>query len=301
MGVLQTMWIQVQSLVQHVWGWFVALLRGQPAPTPTPAPISSPATPTPAPAPAPTPPSPVPPPLTPAGQGPDLTGYRLSLDDEFQGDTLDRSLWSTTYPWGARTIPSNHEAQEYSGQAIHVGNGICQIVAQPASSGGLPYSSGLLTSYNSFSATAGYVEMRAKLPAGKGLWPAFWLLPESQKWPPEIDAFEMLGDDPTKLYLTYHYPGANGSDAQVQSTLQGPDFSQGYHTYGVSWDAQAIVWYVDGKEVFRTPNKLPNEPMYLLVNLAVGGQGSWPGPPDASTVFPASMDIAYIRAYTKQG
>jgi hypothetical protein len=155
--------------------------------------------------------------------------------------------------------------------------------------GGFQYISGLITTQPSFSQTYGYFEMRAKLPRGKGLWPAFWLLPKDLSWPPEIDVMENVGD-PTKVYVTAHSNAAKFEGKELRVT---PD---DFHTYAVSWDKDEIVWFLDGQEVRRekTPADM-HKPMYMLANIASGGD--WAGAPDATTPLPAKLTIDYIRAY----
>ena len=167
------------------------------------------------------------------------------------------------------------------------------------------YLSGIITSYGSFSMTHGYVEMRAKLPAGQGLWPAFWLLPQHYvKDVPEIDVMEFLGQDVGTLYHTYHYFDIE-DNWNLISTPSYPslteDWTVDFHTFGMAWSPTEIVWYVDGDETKRiTDNEflIPNQPMHLLANLAVGG--NWPGEADETTPFPAIFEIDYIRAYKKK-
>ncbi len=166
------------------------------------------------------------------------------------------------------------------------------------------YLSGIITSYDSFKMTHGYVETRAKVPEGKGLWPAFWMLTSHYvEDVPEIDVMEFLGDDVDTIYHTYHYfePKNNWRAVSTPSfTSNGTDWTAGFHTFGMAWSPRDIVWYVDGVEVHRVNDadyKISGQAMYLLANLAVGG--NWPGSPDASTVFPASYEIDYIRAYKK--
>ncbi|WP_334164268.1 glycoside hydrolase family 16 protein [Phenylobacterium sp.] len=155
--------------------------------------------------------------------------------------------------------------------------------------GGFRYTSGLITTQPSFSQTYGYFEMRAKLPRGKGVWPAFWLLPTDLSWPPEIDIMESVGD-PSKVYMTLH---SNAVKAEGTEVAVSPD---DFHTYAVSWTRENVVWFVDGREVKRMPTPADmHKPMYMLANIALGGD--WAGQPDASTPFPARMQIDYIRAY----
>jgi beta-glucanase (GH16 family) len=218
----------------------------------------------------------------------------------------------------AGTLPYNNELQWYvnpgatSGGAplpnpFGVAEGALQITARPADPalrpavGGQSYTSGILTTEHAFSQTYGYFEMRAEMPAGRGLWPAFWLLPTDGTWPPELDVMEMLGHDTRTLHTTVHSRVAGNAPSWVghfESTAATtvPDMASGFHTYGALWGRDRIAWYVDGKEVFRaaTPPDM-HKPMYMVANLAVGGD--WPGGPDGATAFPATMTIDYIRAY----
>lgn len=222
-------------------------------------------------------------------------------------------VWRTTFGDGShegldrRSLPTNGELQLYvdpdiSGPRGSLGlnpfslrGGVLEITAQPTPRELRPllrdyaYMSGVITTQPSFSQTYGYFEMRARLPRGKGLWPAFWLLPLDQSWPPEIDVMESIGD-PSQVYVTTH-----------SKTTKVPGFEpkvapDEFHTFAVSWDVSDVIWYIDGKEVGRhaTPADM-HKPMFMLANLAVGG--NWPGRPDASTRFPAKYEIDYIRAY----
>lgn len=145
-----------------------------------------------------------------------------------------------------------------------------------------------------FATTYGFFEARMKLPAGQGLWPAFWLLEEDQTAPPEIDIMEFLGHDKTTMHMNYHY--LESGHQQAQTSYTGPDFTSGWHTYGVNWEPGKITWYVDGiaRKTF-TGNQVTDKPMYMIMNLAVGG--SWPGDPDMTTPFPAVMEVDYVRVY----
>jgi beta-glucanase (GH16 family) len=155
--------------------------------------------------------------------------------------------------------------------------------------GGFQYTSGLITTQPSFAQAYGYFEMRARLPRGKGVWPAFWLLPADLSWPPEIDVMESVGD-PSKVYAVYH---SNRAKIEGREFAVSPD---DFHVYAVSWDKDQIAWFIDGREVRRekTPADM-HKPMYMLANIASGGD--WAGSPDASTPLPATLTIDYIRAY----
>ncbi len=217
--------------------------------------------------------------------------------------------WMTTFPYNgesARTLPNNDEAEWYSDKTVGVNpfsleSGVLTITAKPAAPGSnpynLPYTSGLITTYKSFSQLYGLFEMRAKLPAGQGLWPAFWLLPASDQYTAELDAFEVLGSNPTQLFATTHGYVDNQwvVDSQMKQVVNSSD---GFHVYGVDWEPATIIFLVDHKVIATapTPDSM-NTPMFILINLAVGGVGSWPGPPDGSTHFPARLKIDWVRAY----
>lgn len=171
-----------------------------------------------------------------------------------------------------------------------------------------PYLSGIITSYNSLRFLYGRVEMRARMPAGKGLWSAFWLLnayyKEDQPTDPEIDIIEAIGDRTTTANQAYHYmvdldgDGFYKDRESVENRSVIDDFSVDFHTYSVDWSKGSLVYYVDGVEVKRIEGDLvSDEQMYVIANLAVGGW--FPGPADETTPFPAKFEIDYIRVYQR--
>ena len=248
----------------------------------------------------------------------EATDWPVVFHDDF--DTLDlrygaTGVWQPHYPWGERTNASNEELQYYvdprpgmdveAVQALtpfRIADGKLEIRASevPAAvlsaTDGQPYASGLLTTTDRFSFTYGLVEIRAKMPKGRGLWPAFWLLPEDRTWPPELDVFEVLGDDTHGLHVTVHSgidipQGARS--AQSGQRVSSPDLSRDFHLFAALWTPQRIVWFLDGNPVHEaaTPDDM-HKPMFLLVNLAVGG--TWPGAPDAATRFPNALVVDRI-------
>jgi beta-glucanase (GH16 family) len=252
-------------------------------------------------------------PLTPVGQS---GRWNLMFDDEFNGPRLDASKWTTCYPWqtGTCSNPSNNELELYNQEDVLVdpGAGILRLRTQKRDMVGwngqtFHYTSGIVTTGGiagqqapSFSYTYGYAEARVKVPKGQGLWPAFWLLPTTYAWPPEIDIMEMIGSEPNVENMTYHWTDAAGTaHFEDPATWTGPDFSTDYHVFGVDWTKDAIVWYVDGIERYRYSEaaNIYNQPMYLLLNLAVGGD--WPGAPDAATAFPSYLDVDYVRVWQR--
>jgi beta-glucanase (GH16 family) len=198
----------------------------------------------------------------------------------------------------------NHELQAYVPDAFHIRDGCLFIEAQKRDArydGGktlMHYTSGMLTTRHKFDIQYGQFDIRFKVPKGKGFWPAFWLLPSSGEWPPEIDFLEILGDQPKVAYLTNHYGIDKGGKHQQHGPVKcerEPDYSQDFHVLSGIWDEHKIVWYMDGKKVSESSDGVPHEKMYMLLNLAVGGD--WPGSPDSDTLFPSSMVVDYVRVY----
>ncbi len=238
----------------------------------------------------------------------------LTFSDGF--DSLDlwngsSGTWDTNYWWGAdngSTLEGNNELQWYidrdygptrSVNPFSIGDGVLTITAQAAPAAirseinDYQYTSGMLTSYESFTQTYGYFEIRADMPEGQGLWPTFWMLPADGSWPPELDVIEMRGQSPNDLILTAH-SNATGSHVIDDRVAKVGDTS-GFHDYGVLWGPDAIVWYYDGIEVARTqtPDDM-HQPMYMLFNLAVGGIA---GAPADGLSTPGEMKVDHVRAY----
>jgi beta-glucanase (GH16 family) len=210
--------------------------------------------------------------------------------DEFSGTSFAPTDWiPTTGAW-----PYNSELEYYSPSAITVANGNLTITSTNQAQGGRLYTSGRLEGRDRHSWLYGRFEMRAKLPGTRGLWPAFWLLPQDGSWPPEIDIMELLGHQPSRMYGTNHWPVPGGS--QNESTpFDGPNFTAGFNIFACEWWPDRIDFFVNGQIYATHRTAIPQVPMYLILNTAVGGQ--WPGNPDATTVFPQRFDVDYVRVY----
>jgi len=229
----------------------------------------------------------------------DKPGWTLTFHDEFDGSELDTSKWMDRY-WHGRTH-SNNEQQYYAEDGYEVAEGRLRFIAERREMGGMPYTSGMVTSFERFSQRFGWFEIRARFPKGQGFWPAFWLLPVTKDWPPEIDILEILGHQTNTVYFTTHWTNdAMSNPHQYKGgSFTGPDFSEDFHTFALEWKPGQCIWYVDGEERYRSSAGIPEEPMYVIANLAVGGD--WPGNPDETTEFPGYMDIDYIRVYEESG
>ncbi|HEY3183226.1 MAG TPA: glycoside hydrolase family 16 protein, partial [Gaiellaceae bacterium] len=241
--------------------------------------------------------------------------WSLAFADEFDGAAVDGTRWHTCFWWATTTcsIESNGELELYTADEVSVAGGAAHLRAERRDKVAwngttYRYTSGMVMTGGrkgvkapGFTFTYGYAEARVRVPRGKGLWPAFWLLPASYNSRPEIDVMEILGDSTDVQRMNFHYVRRDGTRGDAGLAWRGPDFSTGWHTFGVDWRPDALVWYVDGVERWRfsDPSVIPSAPMYLLANLAVGG--TWPGSPDAGTVFPSTYDVDYVRVWKSTG
>jgi beta-glucanase (GH16 family) len=245
----------------------------------------------------------------------DHVPYVLTFCDDFDGTALDTARWATCYHWGARSLASNGEHQFFADRSTDLvqskpwldpfktDDSVLSITARRSPdlelTAGLPYVSGLITTFGSFAQAFGRFEMRARVPRGRGLWPAFWLLPANGTWPPEIDVSEILGHDPMTFHASLHWPSVGGRQCATHAVATSRNLSADFHVYGVTWDEQGIEWHLDGAEMYRRDG-LPSglgQPMYMLAGLMVGGD--WPGSPDGETQFPAALGIDWVRAWQR--
>ncbi|MFD2762825.1 discoidin domain-containing protein [Micromonospora eburnea] len=252
---------------------------------------------------APTAPPPVPP-------DPTFPATRLVFADEFNGPAggkPDPAKWTIDPGTG-----QNGELQYYTDNANAAMNGSGQLVmeARRETAGGRAYTSHRMNTSNRFHVQYGRVEARIKVPRGNGFWPAFWMMGadflQGRPWPynGEIDIMEILGRDPYRSYTTLHAPAYNGGGGYGQEHVWTSDLSTAFHVYAVEWDSKGMRFLVDSTEVFYASKEtveatrgpwVYDHPFYLILNLAIGGD--WPGPPDASTPFPAQMLVDYVHVY----
>ncbi|MDX2119337.1 MAG: family 16 glycosylhydrolase [Planctomycetota bacterium] len=221
-----------------------------------------------------------------------LPGWKMTWSDEFPALSLNTTKWNATNA----AYTKNNEAQYYTSQYATVGGGVLTLRSDNVPRGGRQYSSAEVTTAGKFSQKYGRFEARAMLPKTQGIWPAFWMLPASGGWPPEIDIMELLGHEPNKVYMSNHW-GVYPNNSHQTTPYTGPDFSAAYHTFAVEWDPGRLLFYVD--DVLRAThvNSVPAEPFYIILNTAVGGD--WPGYPNGTTVFPQFYRVDYVRAYSR--
>jgi beta-glucanase (GH16 family) len=241
---------------------------------------------------------------------------KLVFSDDFTGPVgtpPSPSKW--IHDVGAYGSPDN-ELQTYTDSPANAsvdGHGDLAIVARQQTATGPDeltrnYTSARLETQGLFSTTYGLIEARMKIPAGTGLWSAFWMLGDDIDkvgYPAsgEVDVMETLGQSPFKVRGTLHGPGLPSGYARGQDFDSPSSLAAGFHTYAVSWSANSITWLLDGTPYasVTSASLAPGQtwvfdrPFHLLLDLAVGGD--WPGPPDASTPFPATLLVNWVRVY----
>ncbi len=234
--------------------------------------------------------------------------WQLVWADEFDGTSLNTTDWIYDIGTGSQFGLNgwgNNELQYYTNNTanVSVADGMLRIRALQQNVGGMNYTSGRIRTYQNQFWTYGKVEARMKMPAGQGLWPAFWMLPEGGFWPGEIDIMEIIGSQPNTLHGTTH-SGTTDNVFSLGGSYTSPNpLTDEFHTYAIEWIPDNITWLIDDVPYFSmNRNDLPadmewlfDQDYYVLLNLAVGG--NWPGAPNGTTSFPADFLIDYVRVY----
>jgi beta-glucanase (GH16 family) len=276
----------------------------------------------------------------------DPPGWKLVWSDEFDGKEIDRTKWDFDIGNGFYNYDSsqwisgwgNNELQYYTREPENafVQDGKLHIRALKESYLGSGYTSAKLKSRKKdgselFSKKYGRFEIRAKLPTGRGVWPALWMLPQDEHYggwaaSGEIDILEARGQEPNKVLGTLHFGGKwpTNTEASHNYVLPRGGTIADFHDYAVEWEPSEIRWFVDGEkfaaqsfwwssgktdgsqgvkpaaEVDLNPWPAPfDRPFYLVMNVAVGGK--FLGNPDKTTQFPAEMLIDHVRVYDRIG
>jgi len=239
-------------------------------------------------------------------------GYSLIFNDEFHGSELDSSKWHTALPWGPDVVINDEQQyyvdtigdREFAHSPFAVANGVLTISAvetpeaQRAAANEQPWLSGVLSSAGKFDFTYGYVEARIDLPTGQGVWPSFWMLDTAfEGLKPQLFVMERNGSVPDSIFTNYEYVDEAGdSRSSGQFEIEQTALSEGFHTVGVSWSPEELLFFLDGEPRYRIVGEnVSSQAMYLVLNLAIGG--TWSGPSDASTPRPTEWSIDYVRVW----
>jgi beta-glucanase (GH16 family) len=238
--------------------------------------------------------------------------YQLVWADEFSGTSLDLTKWTQIVGEGG-AVSGNAELQYYTARSenTQVSGGTLKIIALQETYGGNAYTSARMQTKNMGDWLYGKMEARIKLPVGKGMWPAFWMLPTDNIygiWPRsgEIDIMELIGRLPSDTHATIHY-GDDGVDHGFGThlSLSSGTFADDFHVFSMEWSPNEIKIFLDGTLYFTaTPSNITSphvwrfdKRFYILLNLAIGGP--WALSPDATTTFPQTMEVDYVRVYQK--
>jgi beta-glucanase (GH16 family) len=235
-------------------------------------------------------------------------GWKLTWHDEFDGSQIDPANW--TYDTGAGGW-GNAELEHYTNRPenARLENGQLVIEARKEAYQGAEYTSARLKTQGLREFQYGRVEARLRVPAGLGLWPAFWMLGADiakNPWPKcgELDIMEYIGKEPNAVFGTMHGPGYSGAQGIGKSIRPTAPIADDYHVVAIEWSRDAVTWFFDGApfhEVTRASlgNKdwVFDHPHFILLNLAVGGQ--WPGSPNTETAFPAQLRVDYVRVFSR--
>ena len=241
--------------------------------------------------------------------------WQLVWQDEFNGTQVDLNKWEFEInAWGG----GNNELQYYITNNASVHDGCLFIEGRrenyAGQEGTREFTSSRMRTKNRGDWKYGRFEMRAKLPTGRGFWPAFWTLPTDNVyggWPHsgEIDIMEVLGHKPAELHGTLHFADTNRHHMYrgTNTTLTAGTFTDSFHVFAVEWEADSIKWFLDGR-LYQTQtnwtsgtNNFPapfDQRFHIILNLAIGGH--WPGAPDAATKFPQAMIVDHVRVYQRR-
>ncbi|MDB5200822.1 MAG: glycoside hydrolase family 16 protein [Ferruginibacter sp.] len=239
-------------------------------------------------------------------------GYSLVWADEFNTPALNTANWSFENGDGCPNVCGwgNNELEFYTDRPdnLFFQDGKMIIEAKKEAYAGKNYTSSKILTRGKKTFKYGRIDFRAILPKGKGIWPAFWMLPQNNVyggWPKsgELDIMEMIGNEPAKTYGTLHFgPGPGSTQLGRNYSLPSGLFNDAFHVFSLEWKLNQIKWLVDGvvystytSADFGTNNYPFNEDFFFIINLAVGG--NWPGSPDAVTTFPQWMIVDYVRVY----
>jgi len=234
--------------------------------------------------------------------------WKLVWSDDFDKDGIDLDNWSFDIGTGNNGW-GNNELQYYTDRPenIRIEDGILIIEAREERYESSNYTSARIKTEHKQFWTYGKIEARIKLPQGKGIWPAFWMLGESFDaidWPycGEIDIMEMVGggvNDGT-CHGTIHWDENGWTYSGGNKTLPAGIFADDYHIFSIEWDKEVIRWFLDGNqyhaENITDENKSElHDNFFIIMNCAAGG--NWPGNPSQSTIFPQKMYIDWVRVY----
>lgn len=236
-------------------------------------------------------------------------GMKLVWSDEFDEPDINTINWTfelgdgcpNVCGWGNNELESYTDLEENA--RINDGKLIITALKGPGENS---YTSARMITKDKQEFEFGRIDVRAKLPEGKGIWPAIWMLGaniDDVGWPScgEIDIMELVGDKPKTSHGTAHYSINGGHASQGNSYVISDNYSTEFHVFSIFWEQDIVRWYVDYNKFYELRASgigytYPfNSPFFFILNVAVGG--NWPGDPDGSTIFPQEMQVDYVRVF----
>jgi hypothetical protein len=253
--------------------------------------------------------------------------WKLAFSEEFNGGDYDHRKLTPCFDWntGDCTSTFNNGREHYQPSQVVVSNGTAKLIAAPLSppfpssacqNGSCTYKAGLLSTARPradngsnylYKFTYGYVEARIKFPATRGFFTAFWMLPAdpSYNYRSEIDILELLGDDPTTMFMTYSYNDRTqaynaNSGKHNNGACAVKDYSKGFVRMGLDWQPDHIAWYIDGKKCaqFSNAGQIENGPMQIILHMMV--DNNWQRRWNVGLTDPTltrQLEVDYLRVY----
>jgi beta-glucanase (GH16 family) len=237
----------------------------------------------------------------------------MTFDSEFyKTGVFDTTQWN---PFPNQPATIGNEQQAYIPSQVQMVDGLgLQIATDKEQFWNKQYVSAEVSTRGLFSQAYGHFEMKARVPQADGLWPAFWLIPENNTWPPEIDVLEYIyapfgqlptkTSDPSFASGTLHWETSTGAIQQQENQVTTPtNWGAHFHVYSIDWRPGQIVWAIDGAAVYcvvdtaSTGTRVPSTPMFMIIDDAIGPNGGWSGTIQSNQTFPLNFDVAYVRVY----
>ncbi len=230
---------------------------------------------------------------------------QLIFEEEFEGDVLNESNWNYEMGDGCPNCGwGNNERQLYTKENAAVKDGYLIITATKDED---KYHSSRITTAKKFEFKYGTIEVRAKLSTGQGIWPAIWMLGSNISkvgWPKcgEVDIMEYVGKNPHEIHSTLHTPDSHGQSKNTKITTL-TDIEEGFHIYKANWTEDAIEFFIDDQLTYTFSPEIKNDstwpfnqPFYIILNMAIGG--NFGGPEVDDSIFPQEFVVDYVRVYS---
>ncbi len=221
----------------------------------------------------------------------DPNGWELIWEEEFDDAKLSTDIWTNV----ERKDSFNEELQYFSPENAYIKDGCLILEAKAEELADKDYTSGMVETKDKLSFMYGRIEARVRFPQPEGMLSAFWLLGCDGEYE-EIDVAELVGHENETIYGVNHYTKNRLLNKTFGYTKV--EDTDAFHNYAVEWSSEEIRWYVDNEMYYSTQEGVPQQKMYIILTLAVGGE--WPGRPKDDSVFPCEMAVDYIRLYKEK-